>query len=120
MTLAVNYGRVWLNDSSGLLGYTGGTSYATSAATVTLTGGLDALNNALRNQNVRYQGNPNYNSRNRAPDALNPTDNTGATDAVPNDVLTITINDLLNTDILNRDANGTNNVTTPLGTARTR
>ena len=79
----MNYGRVWLADSSGLLVYTGGTSYATSAATVTFTGTLDALNTALRNQNVRYQGNPNYNSRNRAPDALNPTDNTGATDGVP-------------------------------------
>ena len=81
-------------------------------ATIALTGGLDALNTALAAQNVRYQGNANFNSRNRAPDATNPTDNTGATDTVPNDTLTITINDLLNTDILNRDTNPGNNVTT--------
>ncbi|MCY2990952.1 MAG: Ig-like domain-containing protein [Planctomycetota bacterium] len=93
VTLAVSYGTLWLNDATGVT-YTGDRT-----RTVTLTGGLNALNNALRLQNVRYQGDANFNSRNRAPDPLNPLNDAGATDSVPNDTLTITIDDLLNTDI---------------------
>jgi hypothetical protein len=88
VTITVLYGSVWLHDSSGVV-YAGGGSRE-----ISLTGGLDALNHALRNGNVRYQGDPDFNSRNWL---LNPTDN------VPDDTLTITIDDLANTDILNRD-----------------
>jgi len=99
VTLTVNYGTLWLNDPAGVT-YAGG-----NTSTVTLTGGLDALNNALRDQNVRYQGNPHFNSLNWE---------TGATDFVPHDTLTITIDDQGNTDMLNLDADPNNNV--PPGT----
>jgi hypothetical protein len=88
VTITVLYGTVWLDDAYGV-DYTGH-----QTREITLTGGLDALNNALRDGNVRYQGDPDFNSRNWL---VNPTDN------VPNDTLTITIDDLGNTDILNRD-----------------
>ena len=117
VTMGVIYGRVWLNDAAGF--------WATRAARRMrrvrhghADGGAGCLEQRLAQPERAVPGDANYNSRNRAPDAMNPTDNTGATDAVPNDALTITINDLLNTDILNRDTNPGNNVTLPVPTAK--
>jgi len=94
VTLTVNHGTLWLNDPAGVT-YTG---HHTS--TVTLAGDLDALNTALRNQNVSYQGEPGYNSGDPAqtPPQMMP------------DILTIRVDDQGNTDILNRDADPNNDV----------
>ncbi|MFV2066137.1 MAG: Ig-like domain-containing protein [Pirellulales bacterium] len=94
VTLSVNYGTLRLADASGLTDYQGDRTRI-----MTLTGTLDALNAALQGQNVVYLGDANYNSGD--PTSI-------PADTVPDDTLTITIDDLGNTDILNRDADLTN------------
>ena len=117
VTISVLYGTLWLADG----GVDTGVSYVTYTGdhthTITFTGGLDDLNEALLDENVRYQADQDFNSRNRADSATETGAGTNATDVVPNDTLTITIDDQLNTDILNRDLDDTNNVTSPIGTA---
>jgi hypothetical protein len=75
VTITVLYGTVWLARPTGVI-YTGGGSDSRDH----LDRWLGCLNNALRDGNVRYQGDPDFNSRNWLVDP---------TDSVPHDTLTI-------------------------------
>ena len=80
--------------------------------TLAFQGSVDALNQVLNGQ-VRYQPDPNYNSGDPANDATSGTTPITGYHVTP-DVLTVTINDLRNTDISAIATSRTNQVTIPI------
>jgi hypothetical protein len=99
ITISVNYGRLQLNDQGLSSGNPYLVDYVVGTRQIEFTGTLDALNQALSADNVRYWPDLNFNSRNWIE---------GANDLVPHDELRITFNDLGNTDYRNLDADPLN------------
>ena len=83
VTLTVNSGIVWLFDPIGV------TVTGHRESTMTLTGSLEALNSVLMDQNLRYQGNLNFNGFDTLSITVDDLGNTGVGDALTESASTV-------------------------------
>ncbi|RMD70450.1 MAG: hypothetical protein D6822_04110, partial [Cyanobacteria bacterium J149] len=83
ITLSVANGTINISDTSGLTNISGN-----GTGTIVLTGTFDAINNVLRNDNVRYQGNANFNGSDPLTVTVEDLESVGVND--PNSSYTVT------------------------------